>query len=239
LRSIFNPVSSIALQLFYLHSMKKILFFFLFLISSFIQAQAVMPYLNAGLSMPRNSYTPSGEQPKRRYNLGYTVGANLFFSNPERNVMGYLGFNYTQKGGIREFSDGTNQVTRIYETRFNAIGVELGTTLKREKSLFGVVGIGAGITACYLLGGYEDFTDTSNVTIRRTLSVGQKAPDDLFMVSIGFRAHLSFYLTDHFDLRLTYQGSFNELDLVNKNNLRDKGLMLTLGYWFHVQEKNY
>jgi Outer membrane protein beta-barrel domain len=219
--------------------MKKIIFctFLLTLLATLAPAQKFQPHFYAGLSLPRNSFTPSTEIPARKYNPGYTLGANFAFVNENSSGAAFLGINYTQKGGKLEYMDGTKKVTRTYTTRFNAIGLEFGDMLKREDALFNVIHGGASITAAYILGGHQDFTDSTGLTITRKLSSGKEAPDDLFFLSIGFKVHLMFNLGDHFDLRLSYQGSFNELDLINKNNLRDKGLLITFGYWIHPREQ--
>lgn len=212
--------------------MKKILAFLLLLIPALFSAQTIQPRFYAGLTLPKHSYLPSGEVPKRSYNPGFTVGAQINSRISENSIAFILGLNYAQKGGIISYANGNK-----FETRFNTVGMEFGMfTDHANGSLWNEVNMGAGFTAAYLLNGNQTAT-VGGITSSRSLSIGKEAPDDLFQLSIGFKLYLNFNLGKHFDLGLTYQGSFNELDLVNKNNMRDKGLEATLGYWIFPVNK--
>ncbi len=212
--------------------MKTVIAAILLFIPLLSAAQKFQPHFYAGLSLPKHSYTPSGEIPKLKFNPGITVGTLLAASIAEHSHVNYLiGINYSQKGGIRSYKDG-----HVYETRFNVLAMEYGIiTNHAEASIWGLFTPGVSITAAYLLDGRETFRFNGS-NINRKLTIGRKAPDDLFQLSLGFKTHLMVNVGPHFDLGLCYQGSFNELDLINKNNLRDKGFFITIGYWIHRAE---
>jgi Outer membrane protein beta-barrel domain len=213
--------------------MKNFLCLMAILFSLLAPAQNFQPHFYAGLSLPKHSYTPSGEIPKRSFNAGFTAGMHLAATLKENERYAFLlGLNYTQKGGTITYKDG-----RIYETRFNAVAMEYGfTTDHAHASRWNFLNIGLGFTAAYLLDGQQKST-VAGITSTRKLTIGNKAPDDLFQLSFGFKTHLMINIGPHFDLGFCYQGSFNELDLVNKNNLRDKGILFSLGYWIHAAER--
>ncbi|MGL4598232.1 MAG: hypothetical protein ACRCYO_11910 [Bacteroidia bacterium] len=212
--------------------MRKFIFTILVFLPLVSAAQKFQPHFYAGLSLPKHSYTPSGEIPKLRFNPGITVGTLLAASMAHYNQLSYLiGINYSQKGGIRSYKDG-----HVYTTRFNVLAMEYGIiTNHADASLWGLFTPGFSLTVAYLLDGRETFL-FNGANINRKLDIGTRAPYDLFHFSFGFKGHVMVNIGPHFDLGLCYQGSFNELDLINKNNLRDRGFFITIGYWIHRAE---
>lgn len=192
-----------------------------------VAAQRFQPRIYGGLCMSRHSYLPQGEVPDRKYTYGLTSGAQALIALKESNACLLLGVDYSQKGGKLLYDDG-----RAITTMYDMVGFEIGSTNQNSDEGIGhVLRLSASLTTSFLMSGKQTIS-FNGIDSTRNLVIGKADPADLFHLSIGFRVGFTVNLGSHFDLDIRYQGSFNELDLVSGNNLRDKGFLFTLGYKF-------
>jgi hypothetical protein len=221
--------------------MKRI-FCFLLLLAFSAGLHAVPVFrLYGGYSMPRHSYLPPGPAPKLSRYPGFTFGVQMMtkvhFSTGESDISSasdgvgnlLIGFDYCQKGGKVALSDGTKM-----QTRFNAPGFEIGAMSNPRHSHW--FNAGVSLYAGYILNGERTLTSASGVDSTFALKIGNETTDHLRPVIIGFKLHLLVTTVYHVNLGVTFQGSPVELSN-NDMNLRDKGIQLTLGYYFYKEEE--